>query len=57
MQQGLADLDLPDGVTVRIGGISEQQQDAFAQLGLAMAVAVAVVYLIMVATSARCCSR
>ncbi|MGC4153336.1 MAG: efflux RND transporter permease subunit [Propionicimonas sp.] len=50
VQQGLADLDLPDGVTVRIGGISEQQQDAFAQLGLAMAVAVAVVYLIMVAT-------
>ncbi|MCW5950783.1 MAG: efflux RND transporter permease subunit [Propionibacteriaceae bacterium] len=50
VQQGLAGLDLPDGVTVRIGGISEQQQDAFAQLGLAMAVAVAVVYLIMVAT-------
>ena len=47
---GLADLDLPDGVTVRVGGVSQQQQDAFAQLGLAMAVAVAVVYLIMVAT-------
>ena len=47
---GLEQLDLPDGVTVRIGGVSEQQQDAFAQLGLAMAVAVAVVYLIMVAT-------
>ena len=50
VQQGLANLDLPDGVTVRIGGISEQQQEAFTQLGLAMAVAVAVVYLIMVAT-------
>ena len=47
---GLAALNLPDGVSVRIGGVSQQQQDAFAQLGLAMAVAVAVVYLIMVAT-------
>lgn len=48
--EGLAKLDLPDGVTVRMGGVSQQQQDAFAQLGLAMVVAVAVVYLIMVAT-------
>ena len=50
VKDGLAGLDLPDGVTVRIGGISEQQQEAFSQLGLAMLVAVAVVYLIMVAT-------
>lgn len=48
--QGLAALDLPDGVTVRIGGVSQQQQESFAQLGLAMLVAIAVVYLIMVAT-------
>ncbi len=47
---GIATLDLPQGVTVRIGGVSQQQQESFAQLGLAMAVAVAVVYLIMVAT-------
>ncbi|MFT3968827.1 MAG: efflux RND transporter permease subunit [Micropruina sp.] len=47
---GIASLDLPQGVTVRIGGVSQQQQESFAQLGLAMAVAVAVVYLIMVAT-------
>ncbi len=50
IQTGLAALDLPDGVSVRIGGVSQQQQDAFAQLGLAMVVAIAVVYLIMVAT-------
>ena len=50
IQTGLAALDLPDGVSVRIGGVSQQQQDAFAQLGLAMIVAIAVVYLIMVAT-------
>ena len=48
--QGIAGLDLPGGVTVRIGGVSQQQQESFAQLGLAMLVAVAVVYLIMVAT-------
>ena len=48
--QGLAGLELPSGVTVRIGGVSQQQQESFAQLGLAMLVAVAVVYLIMVAT-------
>lgn len=50
IQQGLARLKLPPGVTVRIGGVSQQQQDSFAQLGLAMLVAIAVVYLIMVAT-------
>jgi HAE1 family hydrophobic/amphiphilic exporter-1 len=47
---GIAALDLPDGVNVRIGGVSQQQQESFAQLGLAMLVAIAVVYLIMVAT-------
>ena len=47
---GIAALELPDGVTVRIGGVSQQQSDSFAQLGLAMLVAIFVVYLIMVAT-------
>jgi len=50
LNQGIAALDLPDGVTVRVGGVSQQQQDSFAQLGLAMLVAIFVVYLIMVAT-------
>lgn len=50
IKQGLAGLKLPPGVSVRIGGVSQQQQESFAQLGLAMLVAVAVVYLIMVAT-------
>jgi HAE1 family hydrophobic/amphiphilic exporter-1 len=47
---GLAALHLPDGISYRIGGVSQQQSDSFAQLGLAMLVAIAVVYLIMVAT-------
>ena len=47
---GLAALDLPEGVTVRIGGVSQQQTESFSQLALALLVAVFVVYLIMVVT-------
>lgn len=50
LQAGIAALDLPEGVTVRIGGVSQQQAESFAQLGLAMVIAIFVVYLIMVAT-------
>jgi multidrug efflux pump subunit AcrB len=42
--------DLPAGVTATIGGSSQDQQDAFSQLGVAMLVAIALVFLIMVAT-------
>ncbi|TDQ49230.1 efflux RND transporter permease subunit [Actinorugispora endophytica] len=44
------ELDLPEGATASIGGVSEDQNEAFAQMGLAMLVAVAIVYLVMVAT-------
>jgi HAE1 family hydrophobic/amphiphilic exporter-1 len=50
IKAGIDRLDLPSGVDVRIGGVSQQQTESFAQLGLAMLVAIAVVYLIMVAT-------
>ena len=50
INEGIASLDLPEGVSVRVGGVSQQQSDSFAQLGLAMVIAIAVVYLIMVAT-------
>jgi HAE1 family hydrophobic/amphiphilic exporter-1 len=50
IKAGIAALDLPSGVDVRIGGVSQQQTESFSQLGLAMLVAIAVVYLIMVAT-------
>ncbi|GAA4546791.1 efflux RND transporter permease subunit [Pseudonocardia xishanensis] len=43
-------LSLPAGATAEIGGVSTQQDDAFAQLGLALLAAIAVVYLVMVAT-------
>lgn len=40
----------PPGVDVRIGGIFEQQEEAFSDLYLAMAIGVLVVYLVMVAS-------
>jgi HAE1 family hydrophobic/amphiphilic exporter-1 len=42
-------LNLPDG-TYKIGGVSQDQADAFADLGLAVLAAIAIVFFIMVAT-------
>ncbi len=42
--------NVPPGVTVALGGASQDQQDAFRQLGLAMLLAIVLVFLIMVAT-------
>ncbi|MFI6941108.1 efflux RND transporter permease subunit [Streptomyces sp. NPDC050418] len=42
--------DLPDGATVAIGGVSEDQDEAFASLGLAMLAAIAIVFMLLVAT-------
>src|SRR5699024_905528 len=50
VQQKLDALDLPEGVDARIGGVSQEQQEAFASLGLALLAAIAIVYLVMVAT-------
>ncbi|GLU47739.1 efflux RND transporter permease subunit [Nocardiopsis ansamitocini] len=44
------ELDLPDGATASIGGVSQEQNEAFVQMGIAMLVAIAIVYLVMVAT-------
>jgi HAE1 family hydrophobic/amphiphilic exporter-1 len=38
----------PDGVTIEIGGVSQDQADAFTSMGIALLVAVALVYLVMV---------
>ncbi|MDX2530056.1 efflux RND transporter permease subunit [Streptomyces europaeiscabiei] len=43
-------IDLPEGVTAAIGGVSEDQDDAFASLGLAMLAAIAIVFMLLVAT-------
>jgi HAE1 family hydrophobic/amphiphilic exporter-1 len=43
-------LQLPAGASYRIGGVSQEQADAFADLGLAVLAAIAIVFVIMVAT-------
>jgi multidrug efflux pump subunit AcrB len=43
-------MDLPDGVTVSFGGVTEQINDTFGQLGIAMAAAIAIVYFVLVVT-------
>ncbi|WP_278235219.1 efflux RND transporter permease subunit [Isoptericola sp. AK164] len=43
-------LELPAGASVSIGGVAADQEEAFADLGLALLAAIALVYLIMVAT-------
>ncbi len=48
LQEALDKLSLPKGVKTTLAGVSEQMQEGFSQLGMAMVVAVGVVYLIMV---------
>jgi HAE1 family hydrophobic/amphiphilic exporter-1 len=50
VQTELDALDLPDGVTAELGGVTAQQSDAFTQLGLALLAAILIVYTVMVAT-------
>lgn len=44
------DLDLPSGVTTDQGGVTEQINESFTQLGLAMLAAIAIVYFVLVVT-------
>ena len=43
-------VDLPAGATYTIGGVSADQSDAFADLGLALLAAIAIVYFVMAVT-------
>lgn len=43
-------LELAGGATYEIGGVSAEQSEAFADLGVAMLAAIAIVFMIMVAT-------
>lgn len=49
VQNRLAQVQLPPGVTATIGGATTQQAESFRQLGLALLAAIAIVYVIMVA--------
>lgn len=50
LQTKLKALDLPEGATAAIGGVSEDQDEAFGSLGLAMFAAIAIVFMLLVAT-------
>ncbi|MGW4721342.1 efflux RND transporter permease subunit [Streptomyces sp. NPDC004291] len=50
LQSEIDALDLPAGATATIGGVSEDQNEAFLNLFLAMLAAVAIVFMLLVAT-------
>ncbi|WP_424937444.1 MULTISPECIES: efflux RND transporter permease subunit [Bacteria] len=50
VQQALAALDLPAGVTLDEGGAAAEQAQSFGELGVAMLAAIALVYIVLVAT-------
>ncbi|MGO2015142.1 efflux RND transporter permease subunit [Brevibacterium aurantiacum] len=50
VQSALNDVDIPDSVSVDTGGATQEQNEAFSQLGLAMLAAILIVFVIMVAT-------
>ncbi|GAA0950583.1 efflux RND transporter permease subunit [Actinocorallia libanotica] len=49
IQKKLDSLKPADGVTYTLGGVTADQEEAFAQLGLAIAAAIAIVFLLLVA--------
>jgi HAE1 family hydrophobic/amphiphilic exporter-1 len=46
----ITDMDLPGGIEIKMGGVTEQLNETFQQLGLAILAAIAVVYLVLVLT-------
>lgn len=50
IQATLDQLDLPAGADATLGGVASDQDEAFAQLGLALLIAIAIVYIVMVGT-------
>lgn len=50
VQTKVSDLDIDSSIEVNMGGVTEDIQESFTQLGLAMLAAIAIVYLILVIT-------
>lgn len=50
LQKLIDEQDLPAGIDIEMGGVTEQINESFTQLGLAILAAVAVVYLVLVIT-------
>ncbi|QGQ48075.1 efflux RND transporter permease subunit [Metabacillus sediminilitoris] len=50
VQAEVDDLDVPSSIDINMGGVTEDIQESFTQLGLAMLAAIAIVYFILVIT-------
>ncbi|WP_404450942.1 efflux RND transporter permease subunit [Virgibacillus necropolis] len=50
VENEISEQDLPGGVNVEFGGVTEQINESFMQLGLAMLAAIAIVYFVLVVT-------
>ncbi|MFC4619999.1 efflux RND transporter permease subunit [Camelliibacillus cellulosilyticus] len=50
LKKKIDDMKMPSGTSVDFGGVTQQIQESFTQLGLAMLAAIAIVYLILVIT-------
>lgn len=50
VQAAVDAVELPDGTSASIGGVTADQQESFSQLGLALLAAILIVYIVMVAT-------
>ncbi|EIJ80568.1 acriflavin resistance protein [Bacillus methanolicus PB1] len=50
LQKNVDKIDLPSNVEISMGGVTEDIQETFTQLGLAMLAAIAIVYFILVVT-------
>lgn len=50
LESEVSEIDLPSGVNVDFGGVTEQINESFTQLGLAMLAAIAIVYFVLVVT-------
>ncbi|MFC7678633.1 efflux RND transporter permease subunit [Paenibacillus sp. GCM10028914] len=50
LQAEIDKMELPEGISVSFGGVTEQINETFGQLGLAMLAAIAIVYFVLVVT-------
>ncbi|MBO1513992.1 efflux RND transporter permease subunit [Metabacillus bambusae] len=50
VQAEVKDIDVPSSIEINMGGVTEDIQESFTQLGLAMLAAIAIVYFILVIT-------
>ncbi|MFX9833219.1 efflux RND transporter permease subunit, partial [Acinetobacter baumannii] len=48
IQKTIDNMELPGNIEITMGGVTEQINETFTQLGLAMLAAVAIVYLVLV---------